>query len=484
MERADYLEQDAVGLAALVREGATSPKALAGLALEIAAELEPALGCLVESYAADVAALDEAALPAGPLRGVPFIIKDCVLAMAGKRIANGSKLSGGLCAGYDTELMRRFRAAGVVTIAQSKAPEFGYNGSTEPVIFGPTHNPWDLERSPGGSSGGSSAAVAAGYVPLAHANDGGGSIRIPASCCGLVGLKITRGRNSLGPDFGECLFGMSGEAVVSRTVRDTAAMLDATNGPAAGDPYVIAPPERPYLEEAAREPAPARIAWAVPESWGPSPTDPEVASATRAAAGLLSDLGHRVSEDCFEHDVAALNDAISTAWVVGETAWMKAVSEASGVEPGPDSLERVMWNIYREGRELNAVECLNKVLGGFNRACRQIAPFFQHYDFLVLPTIGRQPFPLGYLDQNADMTAKEWWDHLATILPFTPVFNVTGQPAVSLPLYQSAGGLPIGVQIVGRFGDEAGLLRLAGQLERALPWKDRHPPTSAWTGPA
>ncbi len=480
MQRKDYLAEDAVGLAALVKSGAVTPKELARQALSIVEELEPSLGCMVERYDADIEALDETALPEGPLRGVPFIIKDCLLAMGGKALPNGSRLSGGYVAPADSELMKRFRQTGVVTIGQSKAPEFGYNGSTEPVIFGPTHNPWDLERSAGGSSGGTAAAVSAGYVPMAHGNDGGGSIRIPASCCGLVGLKLTRGRNSLGPDLGEALFGMSGEHVLTRTVRDSACMLDATNGPAPGEPYIIAPPMRPYSEEVTSEPAPAKIAWAVPGHWGPEPVDPEVAAAVKSAADLLASLGHELAEDCFEHDVDGLSEAISTAWVVGEAGWMKAVAQMTGVEPSPETLERVSWNIYQEGIKLNAIDCLGKVLGGFNRACRQIAPFFAAYDFLVLPTIAKQPFKLGYLNQDADMTPRQWWDHLITVLPFTPVFNVTGQPAISLPLYQSSRGLPIGIQIVGRFGDEAGLIRLAGQLERALPWKDRHPPTSAW----
>ncbi|MES0884431.1 amidase [Roseibium sp. SCP14] len=480
MNVSEYKNYDGVGLAQLVKKGEVSAKELARTALKIAEEFEPDIGALIATFDDDVENLRDSSLPEGPFKGLPIIIKDCLIMARGKPVANGSRVCDGLSAPYDTELMTRLRAAGVVPIGIGKCPEFGYNVTTEPVRFGPVHNPWKLGYSAGGSSGGSAAAVSAGYVPLAHGNDGGGSIRIPASQCGLVGLKVTRGRTSMAPDIGEALFGMGSEGFLSRSLRDTAAMLDAVNGSAPGDPYQIPAPARPYVDELKAEMRPAKIAVAVPKHWTRHSISPEVEKAVNAVGRILEDLGHNITEDCFNHSPGGLAEAINLAWIIGETAWIKGVSQFSGIEPGPETLERAMRNIYREGLELDAVSSLSTIWSGFNSTCRSVAPFFEEYDYFVLPTLAKPPIKLGVLNQNADIDSKKWWDAIEAVAPFTAIFNVTGQPSISLPLCQSRNGMPIGIQIVSKFGNEGGLLRLAAQLEQAMPWTDRHPDHSIW----
>jgi len=478
MKLSEYAAHDGLGLAKLVRDGEVTARELADTALKVIDQFEGELSALVNVFREEAEALPQDAKPEGAFGGVPFIIKDCVIMMEGKPVRDGSRLCAGLTAPYDSAMMKKFRTAGVTVVGLSKAPEFGYNANTAPVAFGAVHNPWRRGLSPGGSSGGSAAAVAAGYVPIAHGTDGGGSIRIPASACGLVGLKPTRGRTPMGPDFGEALFGMASDGVLSRSVRDTAAMLDCMSGSAPGDPYVIAPMSKDVMSQLDAAPKGLRIAVAPSPPWAPPP-EAGIAELVAETGRLLAELGHHVEEDSPSFDVAGLSESISTAWVVGETAWIKAMAHWAGREPGPDNLERCMWNIYREGLQLGAVEATSLILGGFNAACRSAGQFFEAYDFLVTPTLARLPLPIEHLDQNADLTSRQWWDRLFDYLPYTPLFNVTGQPAISLPLGESADGLPIGVQIAGRFGDEARLLRLARSLEQARPWSGRIPPVSA-----
>lgn len=472
-----YATHDATGLAALVRSRQVTARELAQAALTCIDTLEPELAALVDVFAEDVEAIPQDYMPSGAFAGVPFLIKDCLLTMQGKPLLNGSRLCNGLSAGKDTELMKRFRSTGVTVVGMSKCPEFGYNATTEPLVSRPVHNPWRKGLSPGGSSGGAAAAVAAGYVPIAHGNDGGGSIRIPASACGLVGLKPTRGRNPLGPDFGEALFGMSCEGILSRSVRDTALMLECTSGQGLGDPYQIPPLPRGFVECLCKSREKHRIAVALAPGWAPAP-EPEISAVVSSIGHVLIALGHDISLDEPAFDAEALSEAISAAWVLGETAWIRATAKAAGREAGPATLERVMWNIYREGMAMGAVDAVGLILGGFNAACRAVAPFFERYEFLVLPTVAKLPLRHGALNQNADLSPREWWDHLYAYIPYTPLFNVTGQPAISLPLGESADGLPIGVQIVGRFGGEAALLSLAAELEIVCPWHGRRPAIS------
>jgi amidase len=480
MNVAEYSRHDGLGLAGLVRNGDVTARELAEVALEAIDGLEPSIAALVDVFREDVQSIPQDFKPEGAFGGVPFIIKDCLLMLEGKPLLNGSRLCVGMTAPHDTDLMRRFSASGVTPVAMSKCPEFGYNATTEPIVSSPVHNPWSRGYSPGGSSGGAAASVAAGYVPIAHGNDGGGSIRIPASCCGLVGLKPTRGRNPLGPDFGEALFGMSCEAILSRTVRDTAMMLECSSGPGSGDPYQTPKPSEGFFAYLEHAPKPLKIAVASAPSWAPAP-DPQISEVVNETAAMLERMGHIVIEAEPQFDVEQMSVAISTAWVVGETAWINATAAAGGRTPGPDTLECVMWNIYQEGMKHDAVGALQTIWGGFNATCRSVAPFFESYDVLLTPTVAKTPLRHGALNHNADLSSREWWDTLFDYIPYTPLFNVTGQPAISLPLGVSRDGLPIGIQLAGAFGQEAMLLRLSRQLEIAAPWFARHPATSIWS---
>lgn len=473
----DYSRFDAVGLAELVRRKEVTPEELLRVAVEAIHAVNPALNAVIDTREGDASEALKQGIPEGPFRGVPFLIKDIGLHAAGVPTDMGSRMAQGTVFPHDSALMARYRRAGLVLLGRTNAPEFGNNATTEPVLHGPTRNPWDVKRSPGGSSGGSAAAVAAGIVPVAHGNDGGGSLRIPASLCGVFGLKPTRGRNSLGPDAGDFIFGMGIEHVLSRSVRDSAAMLDATQGPEAGDPYFAPPPQRPYLEEVGRAPGRLRIALMTEAPMG-SPVSAECVEAARAAARLCTELGHDVVEAAPEHDGQLLHEAVSTVWSATMASLVGMLGQFSGRDPGPELLEATTWAAVRHGRELKATD-LQRALGVFNLVSRQVGAFFQQYDVLLSPTVAAPPFPLGLLDANAPRTAREWYDHAFGHCPFTALFNVTGQPAMSVPLHWSAEGLPIGVQFAGRYADEATLFQLAGQLEQARPWAQRRPPVHA-----
>ncbi|WP_426751183.1 amidase [Myxococcus sp. Y35] len=470
----DYSRFDAVGLAELVRRKEVTPEELLRVAVEAIHRVNPTLNAVIETRDADAREALKQGLPDGPLRGVPFLFKDIGVHAAGVPADFGSRLTQGTVFPYDSALIARYRRAGLVLLGRTNTPEFGNNATTEPVLHGPTRNPWDMGRSPGGSSGGSAAAVAAGVVPVAHGNDGGGSLRIPASLCGIFGLKPTRGRVSLGPNVGEVICGMGVEHVLSRSVRDSAALLDATHGPEAGDPYFAPPPQRPYLEEVGRAPGRLRIALMTAAPMG-GPVSPECVEAARLAARLCEELGHEVTEAAPEHDGHLLHEAITTAWSATLASLVAMASHDSGREAGPDSLESSTWAVVRQGQTLTATE-LQRALGIFNFVSRQVGRFFEQYDVLLSPTVATPPFPLGLLDANAPRTAREWYDHVFGHCPFTALFNVTGQPAMSVPLHWSEGGLPIGVQFAGRYADEGTLFRLASQLEQARPWAQRRPP--------
>jgi amidase len=374
--------------------------------------------------------------------------------------------------------MARFRRAGLVLAGTTQTPEFGYNPTTETRAFGPVHNPWDLGRSAGGSSGGSGAAVAARIVPIAHANDGGGSIRIPASCNGLVGLKPSRDRIPSGPDYGDLLCGLACEFALTRSVRDAAALLDAVAGPDPGAPGHPVPPARPYREQIGTPPSRLRIAWTTTPASG-AKIDPECEKAVHETVRLLESLGHTLIEDRPRYDWDAFLENVNVIWGAFGVASIDFASAMTGRKPGPDNLEAVTLASYEDGKRYSAIDLLN-AMTHCNLVSRQVGPFFEKVDVLVTPTIARQPAPLGELNQNREgMTAIEWTRQVFSYVPFTPLFNVTGQPAISLPLHWSADGLPVGVQIAGRFGDEATLLRLAAQLEQARPWAAKRPPIHA-----
>ncbi len=474
----DYTAHDGLGLAELVARKEVTPDELAAAAFEAVAKVNPRINAVLHTIPKEAATEIRAGLPRGPFTGVPFLIKEIVLHAKGVRCEMGSKLAQGYVPDADTELMARFRRAGLVLAGTTQTPEFGYNPTTETRAFGPVHNPWDLGRSPGGSSGGSGAAVAAGIVPVAHANDGGGSIRIPASCNGLVGLKPSRDRIPSGPDYGDLLCGLACEFALTRSVRDAAALLDAVAGPDPGAPGHPVPPARPYRELIGTPPGRLRIAWTATPASG-AKVDPECEKAVHETVRLLEGLGHTLIEDRPRYDWDAFLENVNVIWGAFGVASIDFAAAMTGRKPGPDNLEAVTLASYEDGKRYSAIDLLN-AMTHCNVVSRQVGAFFEKVDVLVTPTIARLPAPLGELNQNREgMTAMEWTRQIFSYVPFTPVFNVTGQPAISLPLHWSAGGLPVGVQIAGRFGDEATLLCLAAQLEQARPWAARRPPIHA-----
>jgi amidase len=470
----EYARHDGLGLAELVATKQVTPRELADAALAAIDRVNPKLNAVLQRLPAEASAALAGEPPPRPFRGVPFVIKELVLHARGVRLDSGCKLTQGFVPAADTELMARFRRAGLVLVGTTQTPELGYNPTTEPVLHGPVRNPWDLARSAGGSSGGSGAAVAAGIVPLAHANDGGGSIRIPASCNGLVGLKPTRDRIPTGPDYADPLCGLAIEFALTRSVRDAAALLDAVAGPDAGAPSVCVPPARSYREEAATPPGRLRIAWTTRPASGRR-VDPDCEQAVQSTVKLLESLGHELVEDAPKYDWDRFLDTVHVIWTAFTALSMDGLGGALGRKPTPDGVEAVTWACYEDGKRWSALDLLG-ALDHHNAVSRQVAPFFAGVDAFLTPTIGRAPAPLGEIDQNkAGLAAIDWTRQVFEYVPFTALYNTTGQPAISLPLHWNAAGVPIGVQLAGRFGDEATLLRLAAQLEAARPWRDRRP---------
>jgi amidase len=459
MEVHEYAAYDAVGLRELIRDGevtAAEVEDTARRALEAADARLNALAAPLFSPALERSAT-------GPFAGVPFLIKDSGPMARGVPFALGSRAVRGAVARHDSELMARFRAAGLVTLGLTTAPELALSFATEPVKHGPTRNPWDLSRGVGGSSGGAAALVAAGAVPLAHGNDGAGSLRIPAACCGLVGLKPSRGRTPCGPDAGEAMFGLACEFALTRSVRDAAHLLDAIHGPAPGDKYTAPPPDAPYAERLS-PPAPLRVA-VTTHGWGGVPVDAEVAAAAVRAGRRLADLGHYVEEA----DPAVDVDAVVEACVGGQMSLAGILLTAPRV-PDPGSLEAVSRQVLAETRGASALDLL-ATFDAQNRVSRSLGAFFTEHDLLVTPTLSQLPAPhhtLRYDDPGH--TGRSWLRALFAYGPFTAPFNVSGQPAISLPLGRSRAGLPIGVQLVAPYGREDRLLGLAAQLERTDPW--------------
>ena len=468
----EYAEYDGVGLAELVARGVVTAAELAEEAIARIERYNPQLNAVVTPMYEQGRAI--ALQPgAGPFRGVPFLLKDILGNFAGVQTQYGTRFMVGNVAPFDDTLVARFKAAGLVPLGKTNVPEFGLLPTTESVLYGAAHNPWNLAHSTGGSSGGSAAAVAAGIVPMAHANDGGGSIRIPASCCGLVGLKPSRARNPLGPMLGDIMSGLIAEHVVSRTVRDTAAMLDATAGPEPGDPYGIAPPPRPFLDEVSAKPTRLRIGFATTDFNG-KPLHAECVAAVEATAQLCQELGHVVEEAAPPVDQNQLAQSFLSLWCGGLAMQVDAIAMMSGREIREADFEGVTWGLYQQGKQVSASQYLMAVamLQMAGRACGQ---FHETYDCWLTTTLGAPPLALGTVNlQERDPALA-----MAPILdyvPFTPLQNATGQPAISLPLHWSKDGLPVGVMFTAKIADEATLLRLAGQLEQARPWIGKRPP--------
>jgi amidase len=467
---------DATAQAELVRKKEVTALELVEAAIERIERLNPTLNAVVTPMYEQARAVAIGKLPDNSFTGVPFLLKDILASYAGVRMTLGTSFMRDFVSTEDSELVVRLKRAGMIILGKTNTPELGLLPTTEPRLFGPSCNPWDISRTTGGSSGGSSAAVAAGLVSIAHGNDGGGSIRIPASCCGLFGLKPTRARNPLGPVFGDIMNGLVVEHAVTRTVRDSAALLDATAGPDVGDPYWAPPPGRPFLDEVGASPGRLRIAFTEKAVTG-VPIHADCVNAVRDAATLCSDLGHDVIEATPVVDGGLVSHAFMILWSAGCTSTIDGIALTTGRKPTQEQFEPCTWAIYEMGRKQSASTYL-LALTMLQAVSRQIAKFFIDYDIWLTPTLAEPPLPLGAFDSppGDPMYAQR---RAADFVPFTPLCNVTGQPAMSVPLFWNSDNLPIGVHFVGRFGDESTLFRLAAQLEAARPWANRRPPVSA-----
>jgi len=492
----DFSSHDATSLAELVRSGQVSARELVLDSIENIETLNPKLNAVVHKMYDR--ALKQAQSPVdGPFSGVPFMLKDLLSWYEGEPIASGSRLFKGWIPPYDTEMVKRYRRSGVIIVAKTNTPEFGLTPYTEPELFGPTVNPWDTSRTTGGSSGGSAAAVASGMVPFAGGGDGGGSIRIPASCCGIFGLKPTRGRTPAGPRVGEHWQGAAIEHCLTRSVRDSAAMLDAVSGPDVGAPYWATPPERPFLEEVRTSPGQLRIAFTSKPLLGHTVHE-DCNAALADAVTLLESLGHHLIEAAPPADRDQFNRAFLTM-VCGEVrADLIDASTLLGRDATPADLEFSTWALNLLGGSISAGEFV-AAEHYLRSSARRLGEFFQNFDLLLTPTLSVPPFPTGSLQPPAHERAlikvlgrlraggvlrllgalEKAAEKVFDVIPYEPLFNVSGQPAMSVPLYWNASNLPIGVHFVGRYGDEATLLRIASQLEQARPWMNRRPPVSA-----
>jgi len=491
---AEYEQFDATGLAELVKRGEVRVSDLVEASLERIDRLNPSLNAVI--HRRDQVARNEAGAPSrGLFGGVPFLAKDLGHLWVDEPYCAGSRFLRDFRSDHDSEVTRRYRETGIVLVGKTNTPEFGLTPFTEPVAFGPTRNPWDLSRTVGGSSGGSAAAVAAGIAPMASGGDGGGSIRIPASCCGVFGLKPTRGRTPTGPDVGQPWRGAAVEHVLTRSVRDSAAMLDAIAGPDVGAPYYPPPPARPFLSEVSASPGRLRIAWTSKPFLGSS-VHPDCDRALADAVALLESLGHELVPASPTVDGPGFARAFLTM-ISGElNADVADAERVMGRRLRRADVEPATYLLILLGRGLGADQ-FTIATRALDRYAREVSRLFVDFDLLLTPTLAMPPFPIGALQPTArerfllellgrigsgrvarmanvldEMAAKvfEW-------IPYTPVFNVTGQPAMSVPLWWNGEGLPVGVHFVGRYADEATLFRLAGQLEQARPWAGRRPPT-------
>jgi amidase len=469
---AEFERYDGLGLAKLVREKQVSAAELLDAAIERVESRNPIINAVVARLDDDARRAIAVGLPNGAFTGVPFLLKDIGALATGAVTTYGGRLFADVVADHDSEIVARYRKCGLVIFGKTNTPELGLAPTTEPQLFGATKNPWNLAYSAGGSSGGAAAAVAAGMVPAAHSSDGGGSIRIPASCCGLFGMKPTRARNPMGPDVGEGWGGQSASHVITRTVRDSAALLDATSGPDVGDPYWAPPPARPFLHEVGVDPGRLRIAVCT-EPWNGWAVDAECKEAVASAAKLCGELGHTVDEARPEIEARALGDAQRVIVAASVRMVLEMRAAALGRELRPDDVEKNTWRTAAYGADVKGFEYPRAMLA-IHRAGRAVARFFTRWDVLLTPTMCRPPHRLGELDTMSDDVEK-FRSVLYGTIAFTSLFNASGSPAMSVPLHWTRDGLPVGVQFVANFGDEARLFRLASQLEAAQPWGDRRP---------
>lgn len=467
----EYINLDAIGLADLVTRHEVTADELLDVACARLAEVNTdinAVICMLESSARE--SIKEG-LPRGPLNGVPFLLKDLSAQVAGSPMAMGSRVFANNHILEDNAIVKAYRKAGLVIFGKTNTPELGLAATTEPTLFGATHNPWNLELTPGGSSGGAAAAVASGIVPAAHASDGGGSIRIPAACCGLFGLKPSRGRVSSSPA-GEGWGGLSAQHVVTRSVRDSALLLDIECQPQPGDPYFLPPPEKTFLEEIERAPGQLRIGFTTAALiWGN--LDPQCAQAVKQAATLCEALNHHIEETVVPGNFQMMAMAVNTIVGSSVAALLDQEAERRGTPIQEKELERLTWASYQGGKSATSLQYV-AALQTVHDLGRTVSKVFEKYDVLMLSTLGRLPPALGFMDTNSE-DLPAYSERLYSFMPNTQPFNVCGFPAMSVPLGKSNDGLPIGIQFVAPYGNEAILFRLAAQLEQAQPWFSNRP---------
>ena len=469
---------DATAQAELVRRREVTPLELIEAAIARVEKVNPAINAVVFKMYDQARAAARAPLPAGPLSGVPFLLKDFLAEYAGVPFTEGTAYLGNYIPAEDSELVRRYKRAGLVFIGKTNTPELAVGPTTEPRLFGPTRNPWDTGRTAGGSSGGAAAAVAAGMVPMAHGNDAGGSIRVPAACCGVFGLKPTRARIPLGPHYGDLMSGLVAEHALTRSVRDSAALLDAVSGPELGDPYWAPPPARPFAAEIAAPAGKLRIAFSTRTITG-AEISPQCVAAVEDAARLCAHLGHEVVEAMPKIDAECFFLAFTSVLAAGFTwaidDWTRRLSRT----PSEDLFEPFVWAFTGRGRQFTAPQYLLAVQD-LQRISRTVARFFADHDVWLTPMLGEPPVPLGTFAYQSGTDPFELRLKMARFTPFSYFANATGQPAMAVPTYWTPEGLPVGNQYIGRFGDEATLFRLASQIEAERPWARRHPPV--WAG--
>ncbi|WP_238537971.1 amidase [Paraburkholderia atlantica] len=466
----DYDAYDGVGLAELVKHGEVSADDLMDTAIARVEARNPKVNAFSSLFEARARRDIQAGLPDGPFRGVPFALKDLFMQYEGEVTGNGSRFFQGVVATRDSELFARYRRAGFAIFGKTTTPELGIGPATESRANGITRNPWNLSRTAGGSSGGAASAVAAGILPLAHASDSGGSTRVPASCCGLFGLKPSRGRMPMGPERGESSGGFGSAHAVTRSVRDSAALLDVTAGPDLGAPYGIAPPDRPWRDEVGAAPGRLRIA-----VWSEPPQGIELhercALALQDAATLCRDLGHYVEEMRPAVDIGEIDRSGIVVMAASTRLLIEARAAALGRPPGPDDLEPAVRAFYEAADKYSAFDYARAV-AATHRASRDLAAFQTKWDLILMPTLAQPPVPVGTIT-SSDMDRSGMRPLSRAFNPFCPLANRTGVPAASVPLFWDQDGLPIGVQFLARFGDEATIFRIAAQLEHARPWAAR-----------
>ncbi|MBM3516547.1 MAG: amidase [Alphaproteobacteria bacterium] len=471
---ADYARYDALGLAELVRRREVSAAELLETAIAGLERLNPQLNCVTTPIYELARAQTRAGLPDGPFTGVPFLLKDLGADYAGVPTTWGATFRTDLVPAVDSELVARHKRAGLVIFGKTAVPELAMTWAMASRLFGVTRNPWDLARNPGISSGGAAAAVAARIVPIAHGNDGGGSLRVPASCTGTFGLKPTRGRNPFGPVIGDAWMGMAVDHAISRSVRDSAALLDATAGIDVGAFYNAPPKAGPFLAEVGRDPGRLRIALCTSAPYGAA-THPDCLAAAAAAAKLCGELGHHIEEAAWPLPADGWQ-AFETFLYCEYAAGVADDEVRLGRKLGPADFDGILWDLIEHGRRIPAVAyaAAVKVL---HRIARNFGAFFERYDALLTPTMAVPPVAHDHFDMTK-ISEREFWQGYLGYMPYTHAFNIAGSPAMSVPLYWSAEGLPIGVQFATKVASEPLLLRLAGQLESARPWEGRIPPHS------